>query len=244
VPSQPHHAPAHVFQTTRWSLVLKARADIDSDAALETLCRNYWYPLYAFARRSGHDEHAAQDLTQEFFARLLQKNWLRDVDPHRGKFRSFLLMALKRFMANEWDRSQRQKRGGGKAVVPLDTAEAETRYRSESLTSMDDHLLFDRRWALTLLEQSLQRLEAESVTAGKASEFEVLKSCLIAERGQFDCASAAATLGSSEPTVRVAVHRLRKRYREIFREEIAHTLTDPADMEDEVRHLINVLAQA
>jgi RNA polymerase sigma-70 factor (ECF subfamily) len=211
--------------------------------ALETLCRRYWYPLYAFIRRSGRGEEDAQDLTQEFFARLLEKQWLQDADPHRGKFRTFLLMALKRFLANDWDRSQCLKRGGGGGVVPLDAAGAETRYQHEALQALDDHLMFDRRWALTLLEQTLRSLENEWRAAGKADEFAVLKGCLTSERGKFDCHEAAAEMGSNEGAVRVAVHRLRKRYRELFREEIAHTIADPADVEEEVRHLVNVLAQ-
>ncbi|HYF34794.1 MAG TPA: ECF-type sigma factor, partial [Prosthecobacter sp.] len=172
------------------------------------------------------------------------KQWLRDADPHCGKFRTFLLMALKRFLANDWDRSQRQKRGGGCVVVPLDATDAETRYQREAaLQALDDHLMFDRRWALTLLGQCLERLETESADAGRMAEFEALKGCLTMERGQFDCREAAARLGSNEGAVRVAVHRMRKRFRDVFREEIAHTIADPADVEEEVRHLVNVLAR-
>jgi DNA-directed RNA polymerase specialized sigma24 family protein len=230
----------HAFQTTRWSLVLMAGAEAET-GALETLCRRSWYPLYGFIRRSGRGEEDAKDLTQEFFARLLEKQWLQDADPHRGKFRTFLLMALKRFLANEWDRTQCLKRGGGSVVVPLDATEAESRYQHEALQALDDHLMFDRRWALTLLEQSLERLEGE--WGERAAEFQVLKGCLTAERGRFDCDEAAAKLGSNEGAVRVAVHRLRKRFREVFREEIAQTIADPADVDEEVRHLVDVLAQ-
>lgn len=241
--ADPETKPAQSFQTTRWSLVLSAGAQPQSEA-LETLCRRYWYPLYAFIRRSGRHEQDAQDLTQEFFARLLEKRWLQEANPHRGKFRTFLLMALKRFLANEWDRTQRLKRGGGSVVVPLDAAEAESRYQHEALQTLDDHLLFDRRWALTLLEQTLQRLESEWAESGRAAEFEVLKDSLAMERGQFDCQRASAALTTNEGAVRVAVHRLRKRYRELFRDEIAQTIADPADVADEVRHLVDVLAQA
>jgi RNA polymerase sigma-70 factor (ECF subfamily) len=228
------------FETTRWSLVLRAGQGTE---ALETLCARYWYPLYAFVRRAGHAEHDAQDLTQAFFARLLEKRWLQDADPQRGRFRTFLLTALKRFLANEWDRERTLKRGGAAAVVAFDALEAETKFQREQPSLLDDHLQFDRRWALTLLEQTLRRLEAEWRDAGRAAEFESLRGCLTSERGSFDGRQAAAALNLNEGALRVAVHRLRKRFREIFREEIAQTLADAADLDAEVRHLVDVLAR-
>jgi RNA polymerase sigma factor (sigma-70 family) len=228
------------FETTRWSLVLRAG---DGAEALETLCRRYWYPLYAFVRRAGHGEHDAQDLTQAFFARLLEKRWLEDADPNRGRFRTFLLTALKRFLANEWDRERALKRGGAAAVISIDALEAETRFQREQPALSDDHLQFDRRWALTLLEETLRRLEAEWGAAGRMAEFLALRGSLTSERGTFDGREAGAALNLNEGAVRVAVHRLRKRFREIFREEIAQTLADPAELDAELRHLVDVLAR-
>jgi RNA polymerase sigma factor (sigma-70 family) len=228
------------FETTRWSLVLRAG---DGAEALEALCRRYWYPLYAFVRRAGHGEHDAQDLTQAFFARLLEKRWLEDADPNRGRFRTFLLTALKRFLANEWDRERALKRGGAVAVISIDALEAETRFQREQPALSDDHLQFDRRWALTLLEETLRRLEAEWGAAGRMAEFLALRGSLTSERGSFDGREAGAALNLNEGAVRVAVHRLRKRFREIFREEIAQTLADPAELDAELRHLVDVLAR-
>ena len=208
--------------------------------ALERLCETYWYPLYAFVRRGGHTAHDAQDLTQAFFERLLEKAWLDGVQPELGKFRTFLMMAMKRFLANEWKSAKRLKRGGGAHAIPLDWTEAEMRYTSEP-TSIDDQCaVFDRRWALTLLDRALVRLEKEQPTS---EAFAVLKPALTAGHGGFDCASAAIKLGQNEGTVRVAVHRLRKRYREIFREEIAHTGAEPTEVDDEIRYLVEVLAR-
>ena len=218
-------------------MVLNARDDATD--ALEELCQRYWFPLYAFARRRGHSAADAEDLTQEFFSRLLSKQWLDAVDRQRGKFRTFLLMAMKRFLANEWQHAQRLKRGGGAVPLSLDTEDAEARYARESPhDTADASRIYDRQWALTLLRRTLQRLETEQ----SPEKFTALQTCLTAARGEFDCARAAATLGIQEGAARVAVHRLRKRYREIFREEIAQTIADPSDLEDEVRYLIGVLA--
>jgi RNA polymerase sigma-70 factor (ECF subfamily) len=213
-----------------------------SAAAMETICRSYWYPLYAYARRCGQSPHDAQDLTQEFFCRLLEKRWLDSVDPSKGRLRTFLILAMKRFMAKDWRRAIAQRRGGGQLHVPLDTTLAESRYDS----GVDAHLaaeqVFDRQWALALIEITLDRLKAEFVAAGKPEEFEMLKRTLMAERGAIDYAAIAHQLKASEGAARVAVHRLRKRFRELYREEISQTLTDGTDLDAELRHLAQALA--
>jgi len=235
--------PRPWFVTTHWSVVLSARAQksAESDQALETLCRTYWYPLYAYVRRQGHGPHDAQDLTQEFFSRLVQPDYLKSVAREKGRFRTFLLVALKRFLANEWDRARAQKRGGGQVHVTLDTSGAETRYEAEPAEALDADRIYDRRWALTLLEQTMARLRGEFSGAGKAKEFSRLKVFLTADRSTIDYGSLAAELGQSEGALRVAIHRLRKRFREIFREAIAHTVSNPDEVEGEMRHLLAVL---
>lgn len=234
-----------VFATTHWSVVLSARQkdSPQSAAALETLCRTYWYPLYAYVRRQGHSAPDAQDLTQEFFARLLQKDYLKAAAREKGRFRTFLIVALKRFLANEWDRVRAQKRGGGQVPVSLDTEWAEQRYRIEPAEGATAERVFERRWALTLLDRTMARLREEFAGEGKGDEFDRLKACLTAERGEIRYAELAAALGMSEGAVRVAVHRLRKRFREVFREEIAHTVSGPDEIEAEVRYLVSVLAE-
>ena len=233
-----------VFVTTHWSVVLSARGkdSPQSAAALETLCRTYWYPLYAYVRRQGHSPPDAQDLTQEFFARLLEKDYLKAADREKGRFRTFLIVALKRFLANEWDRLRAQKRGGGQPLLSLDAELAEQRYRIEPVEGTTADRIFERRWALTLLDRTMTRLREEFASAGKAGDFDRLKACLTAERGEISYTEIAAALGMSEGAARVAVHRLRKRFREVFREEIAHTVSSPEEIEEEVRYLISVLA--
>ncbi len=236
--------PVAQFVTTHWSVVLGAQGKDapGSAAALEKLCRTYWYPLYAHARRLGHSPQDAEDLTQEFFARLLRKDYLQAADRAKGRFRTFLLVALKRFLANEWDRMRAQKRGGGREVVPLNTTLAERLYAEQSVPVSSAEEAYERRWALTLVDQALGRLRAEYEQAGKLAEFECLKGFLTAERGTIPYGSVANELGVSEGAARVMVHRLRRRFREIFREEIAHTLADPRDLAEEMRHLLAVLA--
>ena len=232
------------FLTTHWSVVLAARHDSSPNAAaaLETLCRTYWYPLYAYVRRSGHGPDDAQDLTQEFFARLLEKNWLRAVAPEHGRFRSFLLVAMKRFLAKEWRREHAQKRGSGGTTIPLDPVDAETRYGVEPAVGAD--VLFERRWALTLLTRAMDRIATEFETAGKRAEFDVLKDWLTADRGEIPYQEVAQKLETSEGAARVAIHRLRKRFREIFREIIAETVSEPGEVEDEMRHLAAALGRS
>jgi RNA polymerase sigma-70 factor (ECF subfamily) len=214
----------------------------DAGAALESLCQAYWYPLYAYARRLGQSPHDAQDLTQEFFARLLEKRWLDSADREKGRFRTFLVTAFKRFLANEWDRARRQKRGGQAAHLPLDTAVAESRYATEPPAELPADRLYERRWALTLLEQTLVRLRAEFDAARRVREFEQLKRFLTADTSTLTYAEVARTLGVSEGAARVAVHRLRRRFREVFREQVAHTVAAAEDVDVELRHLLTALA--
>ena len=185
-------------------------------------------------RRRGFEAHEAEDLTQEFFARLLAKNYLVDVDREKGKFRSFLLASLKHFLANEWDRAQAKKRGGGHTIISLD---AETRYRQEPKDELSADKLLDRQWAIALLDQVLARLGAEYAEAGKSEVFEQLKDSLTGTRDSIPYAAIAAKLDTTEGAVKVAVHRLRQRYRKLLREEIAHTVASPAEIDDEIRHL-------
>src|SRR5262249_19335073 len=223
------------FAATRWTLVRAARDPSAPEAreALASLCAVYWYPLYAFIRRRGHDADEAQDLTQEFFARFLEKDGLASVDEGKGRFRSFLLAACKHFLSNARDRARALKRGGGRAPLSIDAAAAEGRYLGEPGHGETPERLFERRWALALLEQVLGRLRAEHEAAGKGPLFERLKRHLTGDEGG-PHARAAAELGMSEGAVKVAVHRLRKRYRELLRDEIAQTLEAPDEVEDEI----------
>jgi len=228
-----------VFVTTHWSVVLTAgRSDsTDARAALEKLCRTYWHPIYAFVRRRGYSAEDAQDLTQEFFARLLEKNWLGDVDPVKGRFRSFLLASLKHFLANEWDKARAQKRGGGQVLIPIDVKTAETSCGFEPADNVTAEKIFERRWALTLLEQVLQRLRDEYVQSGKWRLFEQLKPTLTEESRSVAYAEIATRLDMTEGAVKVAVHRLRQRYRELLRAEIADTVSSPEEVDEEIRAL-------
>jgi RNA polymerase sigma factor (sigma-70 family) len=237
-------AAQRVFPHTRWSLVLAAtRKDtVESAAALEFLCRAYWYPLYAFARRSGQSAHDAQDLTQGFFCRLLERHWLDSADREKGKLRTFLIVAFKNFMSKEWRRASAQRRGGGQAQVALDTEFAESRFAADPSAKAAPEETFDQQWAMTLLDLTLNRLQAEFVAAGKPDDFESLKGCLMAGRGAIDYPQVAARLGVNEGAARVAVHRLRKKFREAYREEISRTLTEDADLDEEIRYLAGVLA--
>jgi RNA polymerase sigma-70 factor (ECF subfamily) len=230
-----------LFVTTRWSIVLAAQAGSERERALETLCRTYWYPLYAFVRSRGHPVADAQDLTQEFFARLIARNYLDVVSRDRGRFRTFLRVALQRFLANEWDRVRAKKRGGGCVLVPLDSELAERRLRDEREDAIAPDRTFDRRWALTLLDDAAARLEAEYVAAGRKAEFVVLKPHLTAERGGIPYAEIAAALQTSEGAARVAVHRLRRRFRESFRLAVADTVSGPEECEAEMREVLAVL---
>lgn len=232
------------FVTTRWSVVLaaaeKGGGAADAGGALAELCRAYWFPLYAFIRRRGYSPHDAEDLTQAFFARFLEKNGLASVNPEKGRFRAFLLASLKHFLANEWDRSQTQKRGGGDPVLALDALTAEDRYRLEPADALSPERLYERQWALTLLAQVLGRLEAEHAAAGKGALFADMKGFLTGEGSPDSYSTIGGRHGLSEGAFKVTVHRLRKRYRELLREEIARTVADPddpAETADELRRL-------
>lgn len=229
------------FVTTHWSVVLSAREKDTprSAAALETLCRAYWYPLYAFLRRQGHAPHDAQDLVQCFFVRLLQKDYLLAAAQEKGKFRTFLLTALKRFLANEWDRQHAQKRGGFAQIVAIDQDFAESRFAADPSPNVQPDLLFDRQWAMTLLQGAMAQLKEEYVASGRAKLFEYLQSCLAREESALPYAEIAARLNLTEPAVKMAVHRLRARCREILRAKIAHTVSCQEEIEEEVRHLFS-----
>ena len=229
------------FVTTHWSVVLTARDENSSKSseALEALCRTYWFPLYAFVRRQGRNPHDAQDLTQEFFARLLEKDYLKSATQEKGRFRTFLLMALKRFLANEWDRQSAQKRGGAVRVVPIDPEFAESRFVAGPAHELQPDLLFDRQWACTLLERTMARLHEEYVATGRAKLFELLRGCIAKDESALPYAEIATRLNLTEPAVKMAVQRLRARYREILRTEIADTVTGPEEVEEEIRHLFS-----
>jgi RNA polymerase sigma-70 factor (ECF subfamily) len=234
---------ASEFASTHWSLVLAAgrRSLPASDEALAALCRSYWYPLYAYARRRLAHLQEAQDLTQDFFARLFEKNILASAQPERGHFRSFLLAAFKNFLTNEGEKARAQKRGGGQAPLSLDFQAGDSRYALEPAHEWTPERLFERQWALTLLEQVLAKLRAEFAKAGKEKHFEHLKAHLTGEAAA-SYADAAGELNMSEGAVKVAVHRLRGRYRELLRGEVAQTVANPEDVDDEIRRLFEALA--
>jgi len=210
--------------------------------ALGRLCQTYWYPLYAYVRRRGHSPHDSQDLTQEFFAQLLERQSLSAANPERGRFRSFILTAMNNFLVNEWNKARAKKRGGGFQAFSLDWAAAEERFDLEPADNSAPDKLFERQWALTLLNEVLNRLEAEYRREGKIKLFAALKQTLMGARESQPYAELAAKLGMNEGAVKVAVHRLRARYRELIRAEIANTLDQPQDIEGEMRHLFSALA--
>lgn len=212
-------------------------------SALEKLCQTYWYPLYAFVRRLGHSSHDAEDLVQAFFAQCLEKNYLAAADASKGRFRSFLLIALKRFMANEWHKSQTKKRGAGNVAVSLDALSAEQRYALEPVDRMSADKLFERGWALTLLNTVLSRLEEEQMAVEDKDSFQHLKEFLTSGGRGTPLKEVAQRLGTTEGAVKVAVHRLRRRYRELLEQEIANTVSTPADIDAERRYLLAVLSE-
>lgn len=237
-------APGDIFATTHWTVVLAAgkRHTPQADHALEELCRSYWFPLYAYVRRRGHSKQDAEDLTQAFFAGFLAKNYLEGLSAERGRFRAFLLASLKHFLANEWDKSQRQKRGGGVMPLSLDWQTADTKFQIAATAEPSPEKAFDREWALALLARVIERLQTECAADGKAKLFEQLKVFLAAGKGESAQSEVARALGMEEGAVRVAVHRLRKRYRVLLREEIAQTLSDPAMVDEEMRALFGAFA--
>jgi RNA polymerase sigma-70 factor (ECF subfamily) len=233
-----------IFATTHWTVVLAAgrQHTPQSDAALEELCRTYWFPLYAYVRRRGHTKQDAEDLTQAFFARLLEKIFPANLAAEKGKFRAFLLAALKHFLANEWDKSQRQKRGGGVTPLSLDWQTADAKFKVAAVSEPGPDQAFDREWALALLAKVIVQLQKECAAAGKARLFEQLKIFLTAGNAETAQRETAKSLGMEEGAVRVAIHRLRKRYRILLREEIAQTLSDPAQAEEELRALFGAFS--
>lgn len=234
-----------LFLTTRWSIILSAcdKESPASDEALATLCRIYWYPLYAYVRRRGHSPHDAQDLTQSFFERLLEKDYLRSVAPENGRFRAFLVVAMKHFLANERDKARTLKRGGGVTHLALDSGPAESRYGEEPAERLPADQIFERRWALTLLDRAMARLRSDYEQSGRIEEFHCLKTFLTAARGEVSYREISARLGLNEGAARVALHRLRKRFRQLFRDEIAETVSDPTEIDDEMRHIVSVLGR-
>ena len=238
-------AAAGCFVTTHWSVVLRAGGSdtTRARAALEQLCRHYWQPLYAYVRRGGHSREEAEDLTQEFFARLLAQNSVARADPARGRFRSFLLVSLKHFLVNEWDKARAQKRGGGAQVIPLEFDTAETRCGQAVAPGDTPDRAFDRQWALALLEVVLGRLRQEYRDAGREEMFLRLKDTLGGGRAEIPYRELGARLGMSEGAVKVAAHRLRQRYRELLREEIANTVAGPEEVEEELKQLFAALSR-
>lgn len=213
-----------------------------AEAALETLCRSYWYPLYAYARRLGHGPHDAQDLTQGFFARIFEKNYLASVSPEKGKFRSFLLVSFNHFLSHERARERAAKRGGGQPLLSLNEEDAEELYAREFVGCASPEKAFERRWAITVLEQAFARLRNEYAIAGKDNLFDQLKPFLGEGAASGDYSAAASKLNMSSNAVAVAVHRLRQKYREAVRLEIGQTVGSPEQIEEEMRHLLAALA--
>jgi RNA polymerase sigma-70 factor (ECF subfamily) len=236
--------PKFVFATTHWSMVLLAGAggSPEADGALARLCQTYWYPVYAFFRREGRSAERAEDLTQSFFADVLEKGDLARVHPAKGRFRSFLLASARNFLRNDWNRANRIKRGGGAEKISIDSLSAEEWYRLEPWDDSSPEKLFDRRWAETLIEQVLWRLKDECAAAGQATRFEGLRDFVLGDPGDLSYAQAGEQLGLSESAVTSAIHRLRTRFRELLRREVAHTVESADEVEAELRELLAVLS--
>jgi RNA polymerase sigma-70 factor (ECF subfamily) len=245
--SQQEHEPKaegpRVFATTHWSVVLAAGQGeaVPAQHALETLCRNYWYPIYVYVRRKGYRPDDAQDLTQEFFAQLISKEHLRSADREKGKFRTFLLAVLEHFLAREWNRAHRQKRGGQFTFLSLDQQRPEERYSIEPADDDTPERIFLRQWARTVLKQTMTALESESEAAGKGALFREVRGLLAGEGDSAGYAPIGQRLNMAEGTVRVAVHRLRQRYGELLRNEIAQTVNEPQEIDEEMRYLLSAL---
>lgn len=236
--------PRDVFATTHWTVVLAAgnRSTPQSNEALEQLCKTYWFPLYAYVRRRGYTKEDAEDLTQAFFARFLAKNYLEGLSAERGRFRAFLLASLKHFIINDWKKSQSLKRGGGQTPFSLDWQTADTKFQIASTNEPSPDKVFDREWALALLSKVIEQLREECEAAGKGKLFKQLKIFLTIGKDHAAQADVAKALNMEETTVRVAIHRLRKRYRELLRDEIAQTLTCAMDVDEEMRALFGAFS--
>jgi RNA polymerase sigma-70 factor (ECF subfamily) len=233
------------FATTHWSLVVSAGRDINQERgreAMESLCSSYWLPLYSYVRRRGFSAEDAQDLTQEFFARMLQNNRVSHADRNKGKFRSFLLASLKNFLSDEWDKARAKKRGGGVPLLSLQFETGEAVYEIEPVNNVSPDQIFERRWALTLLDNVIQKLQHEYEAENKGALYASLNPCLVGERTSLPYAELGERLGLTESAVKSAVHRLRARYRELLRLEIANTVASPADIDGELRYLFQVLS--
>jgi len=237
---------AERFDTTRWSVVLAARAQTGEVArqALGWLCEAYWYPVYAFVRRQGNAPDDAADLTQGYFARLLEKDYLADVRPELGRFRSFLLKSVQHFLSNERDRERALKRGGGKAPISLDGLDPERRLNLEPRDDSTPETEFERLWAVALLERTMERVAGEAAAKGRSQQFDLLKSCLTDTGSGPSYHDLSRQLKVGESAVKVAVHRLRRRFGELLRAEIAETVADPSEVDDEIRHLFAVLGRS
>jgi len=242
---QSKEAGLRIFATTHWSVVIAAgeSGSEPSQVALEALCRSYWYPIYVYVRRKGHGRDEAEDLTQEFFAQLIAKEHLRLADQSKGKFRTFLLAMLDFFLAREWSRAHRQKRGGQFTFISIDEQKPEERYELEAADFETPERRFVRQWALTVLKQAMNALQAECEANGKTALFQEAKNLLSGERDRMAYAQISKNLGMGEGAVRVAVHRLRQRYGELVREEVAQTVASEEDVDEEVRYLFQVLSQ-
>ena len=237
-------AQSPVFATTHWSVVLGAgdASSPEAEAALTRLCQTYWLPVYAFVRKRGHSPEQAQDLTQGFFANFLEKQHVTKANRERGRFRSFLMTSVENFLRNENDRAQAQKRGGGRQLLSLDEQDAEARYLCEPTTEMDPAKAFEQRWAATLLDTVLRRLQAEFGATGRGALFEALQPQLWGDAESTPYPELAERFGLTLANVKITAHRLRQRYRELLREEIAHTVALPSQIDDEIRHLMQVVS--
>jgi RNA polymerase sigma-70 factor (ECF subfamily) len=241
---QPREA-AQGFHTTHWSVVLAAGDEGSTQAAtaLARLCQTYWFPVYAFIRKRGHSPEQAQDFTQDFFAGFLEKNYVVKAARDRGRFRSFLMSSVENFLHNEHDRAQAQKRGGGKEHLSLDYAAAEERYQIEPVEETDPAKIFEQQWAATLLETVLNRLRHEFGAEGRMGLFEELQAHLWGDAESIPYTQLAEKFGLTEGNIKTIAHRLRQRYRALLREEIAQTVAQPGEVDDEIRHLMRTVSQ-
>lgn len=248
--SQPDRNPSPgggtVFATTHWSVVLAAgqTGSPHSSEALEKLCGAYWYPVYGYIRRRGYEAHDAQDLTQEFFAQHLRRNFLAGLDQSKGRFRSFLSASINHFLSNQKSRQRAAKRGGQFHFVSLDDDSAEKRYLREPMSDLSPEKIFEQRWAFAVFAQAMVKLRQIYAAAGKDKEFESLKGAIAAEEGSSTYATVGVQLKMKPGAVAVAVHRMRLKYRELVREEIAHTVSDPAEAEEELQHLLAIVRES
>lgn len=231
------------FATTQWSIVLAAghRSSPDADQALASLCATYWYPLYAYVRRRVSDVGEAQDSTQAFFVELLDKNYVRPATPERGRFRAYLLTSFKHFLSHQWEKAKAQKRGGGRTPISLDFDVGDSRFRLEPCTHMTADEFYERQWAVALLHQVMDRLRHELASTGKANQFDLLKDFIIGEHPDITYADVAAKLGTTAAAAKMAASRMRRRYRQLLRDEIAQTVASPSEVDQEIRDLFATL---